>query len=86
MMSAFTTAQSVAYQFEQANENFDSTCNDVLHHIYAAGKVANESYTFKEMVFQDNKEHFVTAMQKEIDDHTKRNHWDVVLCSLISKE
>ena len=70
MTSAFTTAQSIAYQFEQANENFDSICNDILHHVYSAGKVANESYMFKEMLSQDDKEHFVTAMQKEIDDHT----------------
>ncbi len=85
-ISAFTTAQSVAYQFEQANENFDSTCNDALHHVYSTAKTANESYTFKEMLAQDDREQFVTAMQKEIDDHEKRNHWDIVLRSSMPKE
>ena len=83
--SAFTTAQSMAYQFEQANENFDNTCNGAIHHVYSACKEANESYTFKEMLAQDDKAHFVTAMQKEIDNHKKRDHWDLVLCSSMPK-
>jgi len=45
-----TTAQSDAYQFEQVNEHFDGTCNDIMHHVYTAAKEANESYTFKEML------------------------------------
>ena len=48
--AAFTAAQSAAYQFKQANENFDSTCNGILYHVYSAAKEANESYTFKEML------------------------------------
>ena len=83
--SAFTTAQSIAYQFEEANENFDSTCNDILHHVYMVGKEANESYTFKEMLRQDDRQQFIEAMQKEIDDHTKREHWQIILRSSMPK-
>ena len=79
-------AQSEAYQFKQANENFDSTCNSVLHHVYTVGKETNESYTFKDMLAQDAKAQFVTAIQKEIDDHDKHNHWDIVLRSSMPKE
>jgi len=52
--SAFTTAQPIAYQFEEANKKFDSTCNDILYHVHMVGKEANESYTFKEMLRQDD--------------------------------
>ena len=38
------------------------------------------------MLAQDDKAQFVTAMQKEIDDHKKRDHWDLVLCSSMPKE
>ena len=84
--AAFTAAQSTAYQFEQANENFDSTCNNILHHVYYAAKEANESYTFKEMLNQEDRESFVEAIQKEIDDHTKREHWEIILRSEMPKD
>ena len=84
--AAFTTAQSAVYQFEQVNENFDSTCNDILHHVYSAAKEANESYTFKEMLSQDDRDQFVEAMQKEINDHTSREHWDIVLRSSMPRD
>ena len=44
-------------------------------------KEANESYTFKEMLKQEDQESFVEAMQKEIYDHTKREHWEIILRS-----
>ena len=84
--AVFTAAQSAAYQFEQANENFDSTCNGILHHVYSAAKEANESYTFKEMMNQEDRGSFVEAMQKEIDDHTKREHWEIILRSDMPKD
>ena len=64
--SAFTTAQSAVYQFEEVNTNFDNTCNDMLHHVYSVSKEANESYTFKEMLQQEDKHEFMRAMLKDI--------------------
>ena len=78
MKSALTTAQSAAHQFQAVNENFDTTCNDMLHHVFSVAKEANESYTFKEMLQQDDRNQFVEAMTKEIGDHTKRKHWEIV--------
>ena len=72
MKVALTTAQSAAYQFEQVNENFDGTYNGILYHVYTAAKEANESYTFKEMLKQDDRAKFVDAMEKEISDHTSQ--------------
>ena len=86
MKVALTTAQSAVYQFEQVNENFDGTCNAIMHHVYTAAKEANESYTFKEMLKQDDRAKFVDAMEKEISDHTSRKHWDIVLRSTMPKD
>ena len=71
---AFTRVKSVAYQFGYVNQNFDSTCNGILYHIFSAAKEAKESYTFKEMARQDYCDEFVVAMKKEIDNHTTKNH------------
>ena len=78
MESALTTAQSVAYQFQAVNNNFDNTCNYILYHVFSVGKESNESYTFKEILQQDDHNQFLEAMTKEIGDHTKRKHWKIV--------
>ena len=85
-LTALTTAQLVAYQLEEVNKNFDGTCNGILNHVFATGKEANESYTFKEMLQQDDKAKFVDAMEKEIDDHSKRKHWELILRSSMPKD
>ena len=73
--SALETAKSAAHQFQAVNENFDITCNDMLYHVFSVAKEANESYTFKKMLQQDDRNQFVEEMTKEIGDHTKRKHW-----------
>lgn len=83
---AFTSAQSAAYRFEQVNANFDGTCNALLYHVFAVGKEANESYTFKEMLRQDDKAQFVAAIQNKIADHEKRGHWELILRSSMPKK
>ena len=78
MKSALITAQSVANQFQAVNKNFDNTCNDMLYHVFSVTKEANESYTFKEILQQDDRNQFVEAITKEIGDYTKRKHWEIV--------
>ena len=85
-MAALTSVQSAAHQFEEVNGNFDDTCSGILHHVLSVSKEANESYTFKEMSRQDDCDEFVIAMKKEIDDHTRRNHWEVILRSEMPKD
>ena len=84
MKSAPTTAQSEAHQFQAVNENFYNTCNDMIYHVFSVAKEANESYTFKEMLQQDDRNQFVEAMTKDIGDHTKRKHWEIVPISHMS--
>ena len=84
--AAFTRVQSVSYQLEDVNQNIDSTFNGIIYHVFSASKEVNESYTFKEMARQYDCDKFVVAMRKYIDDHTTRNHWEVILRSEMPKD
>ena len=42
--------------------------------IFAANQEQNETYTFKDMMKQDDRGAFVEAMMKEVQDHERRNH------------
>ena len=35
-------------------------------------------FTFKEMLLQEDKAKFIKAMQLEVDDHEKQNHWTMM--------
>ena len=76
--SGLRQLNNAANQFET---NFGSTINSFAHHVFAAGKENNESYTFREMLKQDDREDFLTAMEVEIFAHEERDHWEIVPCS-----
>ena len=69
----YSPAQNMAFatvnRFHDANRCFGGSLN--CHHPMAllAGKENNESYTFKEMLKQDDSSDFVQAMLKEVGDH-----------------
>ena len=52
--------------------------NEFHHMVLAAGKSNNKTYTFHEMLKQDDAADFIKAMQKEADDHASRGHWQIV--------
>ena len=58
-------------------KNFDDTLNYIAHHVFAAGKENNETYTFREMLKQDDRDDFIEAMQVEVDAHQTREHWEI---------
>ena len=78
----YSSAQNLAFatvnSFHAANQSFDGTLNGIHHMALLAGKENNESYTFKEMIKQEDAADFIQAMIKEADDHETRNHWTVV--------
>ena len=41
----------------------------------------NGTYTFKQMLQQEDRYEFITAMINEIKDHDDKNHWNVMLRS-----
>ena len=46
--------------------------------VFVTNLEQNESYTFQEMMKQDDKTEFITAMLKEIDDLKSRDHWTLM--------
>ena len=54
----------------------DGTLNFLspLTHVFAS-KQDNETYSYREMLKQDDFRDFIQAMVKEVEDHTKRRHW-----------
>ena len=69
---------SAVYQCEIVNSNFDKSLNHVHHMVLAAGQTANEVYTFKDMLKEEDHVDFIKAMDKEVSAHEKRKNWEVV--------
>ena len=55
------------------------TINECHHVIYNATVSNNYVYTLKEMLKLPDIREFVIAMQKEIEDHQSRDHWETYL-------
>ena len=58
------------------NLNCDLTFNN--DHVIYNAKADNEVYTFHEILQMPDKQEFVQAMVKELEDHHNRKHWVVV--------
>ncbi len=52
------------------NTNFDGLLDEIHHMVLSAGKMNNKSYTFCEMLQQDDAAGFIKATQKESNDHS----------------
>ena len=68
-------ATKVVQQTHLINQHFDGTLNYINPLAYYTENSENESYTFKQMLQQDDKNEFIQAMLKEIQDHETREHW-----------
>ena len=80
--SAFTSALNI---FHRVNSHFDCTLNVLSTFAFASSK-NNDTYTFKEMMQQDDRGQFMNVMVKEVDDHVERNYWNMMLRSQMSKD
>ena len=82
--SAFSVPNSasmihkVCLHTERVNRHLDGTLNKIHHAVLSSNAGDNDVYTLKQMLQQDDKNCFIEAMVKEINDHTTREHWDVV--------
>jgi hypothetical protein len=83
---ATTGIESLNQATNSIEANFDGTLNSFAHHVFAAGKENNETYTFREMLKQDDRDDFVEAMQVEVDAHQTREHWEIIPRSQMPKE
>ena len=65
-------------RFHEVNELYDGTMNEIHNMMYHTDISSNECFTFKQAMKQDDKLSFVEAMEKEINDHEQRGHWEIV--------
>ena len=66
------------------NEHLDGTFN-YLNPFALMTSSDNDTYTFKEMLKQDDRAEFIKAMKVEIEDHEQRDHWHLFDRSKIPK-
>ena len=70
--------EHVLNRFQEVNELYDRTLNEVHHLMYSADIITNECFTFRNAMKQEDKMSFVDAMEKEILDHENGEHWSIV--------
>ena len=69
----------IANNNEQLNGLFDNTINEICHNIQAFA-TSNKSYTYSQMLREEDRVKFFKAMEVEIGNHESRHHWDLRLC------
>ena len=65
-------------KWHTANQCFNLTLNHLHPMALLAGKENNETYTFKEMLKQEDAPQFIDAMRKEVQVHEERDHWEII--------
>ncbi len=71
--------------FEELNEHYDGTMNQIHFLSFITDVSSNEVFTHKEAMTQEDAHLFIEAMQKEVADHEQKNHWTIVHCSTVPK-
>jgi hypothetical protein len=69
---------------QMTNLNCDGTINYINPTILNV-QADNESYMFHEILQMDDRQEFIKAMVKELEDHHHRGHWSVVRRNQIGK-
>ena len=64
-------------RFHKVNEIYDVTLNEVHHLFYATNKSSKESFTFRNVMKQDDKLALVDAREKDITYHSNCGHWSI---------
>ena len=70
---------ALATHYGNVKQLFDTTINECHNVIFNAEVTNNNFYTLKEMLKLPDVKEFVIAMQKEIEEHQSRNHWELFL-------
>jgi hypothetical protein len=75
----------VIKRFEELNEHYDGTTNQIHFLSFSTDMSSNKVFTHKESMNQEDAHLFIEAMQKEVADHESRDHWTIVPCSKVPK-
>ncbi len=85
--SLVASAQSHQARLQFSDQAMDLNCDGSINSMhplsYATQSVDNESYHFHEAMKQPDREDFLRAMEKELDDHHNNKHWKLILRSEI---
>ena len=73
-----TLTDRIVRRFEEANEHYDGTVNEMHLFSYLTDVSTNEVFTLRQAMKEDDRMDFVAAMEKEIRDHEERGHWTIV--------
>ena len=70
---------ALATHYGNIKQLFDSTINECHNLIFNAAASNNYVYTLKDILKLPDIKEFVIAMQKEIEEHQRRDHWEIFL-------
>ena len=73
-----TLSDRIIKRFEEANEHYDGTVNEMHLFSYLTDVSTNEVFTLRQAMKEDDRMDFVAAMENEIKDHEQRGHWTIV--------
>ena len=73
-----TLTDRIIKRFEEANEHYDGTVNEMHLFSYLTDVSTNEVFTLRQAMKEDDRMDFVAAMENEIKDHEQRGHWTIV--------
>ena len=63
--------------YHRANVLYDNTIN-CFSTMTMSAEASNESFTYRDAMKQSDRIEFIKAMVKEVEDHEKRGHWEIV--------
>jgi hypothetical protein len=65
----------------EVNKLYDGTLNDVISYAFSALEIDasnNKVFTHSKEMKEPDANCFIEAMQKEVEDHESRDHWETV--------
>jgi hypothetical protein len=65
--------------YDQLNGLFDDTINDICHQVYAYA-ISNKSFTYLQMLREEDHKQFFAAIEVELADHEECDHWTLMEC------
>ncbi len=75
----FSFVAHFSNDLDRLNGLFDDTINDICHQVHAYA-TSNESFTYSQMLWEDDHKQFFEAMEVEFADHNFQNHWTLMEC------
>jgi hypothetical protein len=75
----FSFVARLLNNYDQMNGLFDNTINDICRQIHAYA-TSNESFTYLQMLREEDHKQFFKAMEVKLAAHEDHNHWTLMEC------